>query len=88
MVSLLKLADFVCDHYPWLDRDILISGVILHDIAKTTELGIDNGKGWVFGFFYQHDKFGESDKVTTGGGTYYQPDSERALMGISITKQF
>ncbi|RTZ91895.1 MAG: hypothetical protein DSY92_03570, partial [Planctomycetota bacterium] len=43
MVSLLKLADFVCDHYPWLDRDILISGVILHDIAKTTELGIDNG---------------------------------------------
>ncbi|MDE0960601.1 MAG: HD domain-containing protein [Planctomycetota bacterium] len=43
IVSLMNMADMVCDHYQWLDRDILISGVILHDIAKTAELGIENG---------------------------------------------
>jgi 3'-5' exoribonuclease len=43
MVSLMNMADMVCDHYRWLDRDVLISGVILHDIAKTAELGIENG---------------------------------------------
>ena len=41
--SLVKLADQVCDHYSWLDRDILIGGVILHDIAKTAELDVENG---------------------------------------------
>ena len=43
VISLVQLADKVCDHYPWLDRDILIAGVLLHDIAKTEELGIENG---------------------------------------------
>lgn len=43
VISLVNLADLVCDHYTWLDRDILVSGVILHDIAKTSELGIENG---------------------------------------------
>jgi len=43
MVSLMQMADLVCDHYKWLDRDILITGVILHDIAKTAELGIESG---------------------------------------------
>jgi len=43
VISLVNLADKVCDHYPWLDRDVLIAGVLLHDIAKTEELGIENG---------------------------------------------
>ena len=43
VMSLVQLADKVCDHYPWLDRDILIAGVLLHDIAKTDELTIENG---------------------------------------------
>ncbi|MAW76260.1 MAG: hypothetical protein CMJ95_02560 [Planctomycetes bacterium] len=43
VVSLVTLADRICDHYSWLDRDILIGGVILHDIAKTAELGVENG---------------------------------------------
>ena len=43
VISLVQLADMVCDHYRWLDRDILIAGVLLHDIAKTEELGIENG---------------------------------------------
>jgi 3'-5' exoribonuclease len=43
VMSLVNLADRVCDHYKWLDRDILIAGVLLHDIAKTSELGVENG---------------------------------------------
>jgi 3'-5' exoribonuclease len=43
VVSLLTLADRVAAHYPLLDRDLLITGVILHDIGKTRELSWDIG---------------------------------------------
>ena len=45
VASLLGLANATAAHYPELDRDLLITGVILHDIGKTEELryvrGID-----------------------------------------------
>jgi 3'-5' exoribonuclease len=37
-VSLAKLADSVAAHYPELNRDLLVSGALLHDIGKTFEL--------------------------------------------------
>ena len=43
VVSLLTLADRVATHYPLLDRDLLITGVILHDIGKVTELRWETG---------------------------------------------
>jgi 3'-5' exoribonuclease len=46
VVSLLGLAERVAEHYPLLDRDLLLSGVILHDIGKTRELS------WAIGFDY------------------------------------
>lgn len=46
VVSLLGLADRVAAHYPMLDRDLLLTGVILHDIGKTRELS------WTIGFDY------------------------------------
>ena len=46
VVSLLTLADRVAFHYPLLDRDLLMTGVILHDIGKVTELR------WGTGFEY------------------------------------
>jgi 3'-5' exoribonuclease len=46
VVSLLALADRVAAHYPLLDRDLLITGVILHDIGKIRELS------WAIGFDY------------------------------------
>jgi 3'-5' exoribonuclease len=46
VVSLLEMADRVAEHYPLLDRDLLLTGVILHDIGKTRELN------WVVGFDY------------------------------------
>jgi 3'-5' exoribonuclease len=43
VVSLLSLADRVAAHYPILDRDLLVTGVILHDIGKIRELCWDTG---------------------------------------------
>jgi len=43
VVSLLGLAERVAAHYPLLDRDLLITGVILHDIGKIRELEWETG---------------------------------------------
>ncbi len=43
VVSLLGLADRVAAHYPMLDRDLLITGVVLHDIGKIRELTWETG---------------------------------------------
>lgn len=36
--SMLHLAEMVCVNYPYLNRDLLIGGVLLHDIGKVVEL--------------------------------------------------
>jgi 3'-5' exoribonuclease len=46
VVSLLTLADRVVPHYPLVDRDLVLTGVILHDIGKVRELS------WEIGFEY------------------------------------
>jgi len=46
VVSLCTLAERVAAHYPLLDRDLLLTGVILHDIGKLRELS------WEIGFEY------------------------------------
>jgi len=46
VVSLLGLADKVVPHYPMLMRDLVLTGVILHDIGKIHELA------WSTGFEY------------------------------------
>jgi 3'-5' exoribonuclease len=38
-VSMLGLADRIAAHYPELDRDALLLGVLFHDLGKTLELG-------------------------------------------------
>jgi 3'-5' exoribonuclease len=43
VVSLCSLADRVVPHYPLLDRDLVLTGVILHDIGKIRELSWDVG---------------------------------------------
>ncbi len=43
VVSLLTLADRVAPHYPALQRDLLLTGVVLHDIGKVRELAWDVG---------------------------------------------
>ncbi len=46
VVSLLGLADKVVPHYPILMRDLVLTGVILHDLGKIRELA------WTTGFEY------------------------------------
>lgn len=37
-LSMLRTAEFVAELYPFLDRDLLYAGIILHDMGKITEL--------------------------------------------------
>ncbi|MBO7387702.1 MAG: HD domain-containing protein, partial [Lachnospiraceae bacterium] len=37
-LSVTKLCNYYCKHYPILKRDLLLSAAMLHDIAKTREL--------------------------------------------------
>jgi len=46
VVSLLGLADRVVPHYPMLMRDLVLTGIVLHDIGKIRELA------WAGGFEY------------------------------------
>lgn len=39
-LSIVKLCESVADIYPYINRDLLISGAMLHDIAKTTEYNV------------------------------------------------
>jgi 3'-5' exoribonuclease len=41
VVTLLTLADRIVDLYPDLDRDLLLTGIFLHDIGKVDELSYD-----------------------------------------------
>lgn len=43
VVNLLRLADRVAPLYPALDRDLLLIGVLYHDIGKTVELESEQG---------------------------------------------
>lgn len=39
-LSIVRLAQAVCQIYPFVDRELLISGAILHDIAKLSEFEV------------------------------------------------
>jgi 3'-5' exoribonuclease len=41
--SLVGLADRVCDHYPFLDRELVLAGLLLHDLGKIEELNFARG---------------------------------------------
>jgi len=43
VVSLIGLARAISEHYPELDADLLLAGVVLHDIGKTHELRYARG---------------------------------------------
>ena len=46
VVNLLRLADRIAPLYPALDRDLLLVGVLVHDIGKTVEL--ESAKGFSY----------------------------------------
>ena len=46
VVSLIDLMRLVASHYPELNRDLLLAGVVLHDIGKIDELSCARGFGY------------------------------------------
>jgi 3'-5' exoribonuclease len=43
LTTLARLVQQACDVYPQLDRDLMLCGVLLHDIGKLRELSCDTG---------------------------------------------
>ena len=41
--SLVELGDRISDHYPTLDRDLVVAGLVLHDLGKIEELNFLRG---------------------------------------------
>jgi 3'-5' exoribonuclease len=46
VVTLLTIAERIVDLYPDLDRDLLLTGIFLHDIGKVDELSYDRAFGY------------------------------------------
>jgi 3'-5' exoribonuclease len=43
VLSLIQLGDQLCDHYEFLRRDLLLAGLVLHDLGKIEELSFSRG---------------------------------------------
>jgi 3'-5' exoribonuclease len=43
ILSVMRLGQRVSDHYPMLDRDLVLAGALLHDIGKVQELAWEGG---------------------------------------------
>lgn len=43
VLSIVQLGDRVCDHYELLRRDLVMAGVVLHDLGKIEELSFSRG---------------------------------------------
>jgi 3'-5' exoribonuclease len=46
VVSLIDLMRLVASHYPELNRDLLLAGIVLHDVGKIEELSCARGFGY------------------------------------------
>ena len=81
VVSLLDLADRVAAHYPLLNRDLLVTGVILHDIGKLRELEWETGFDYtVEGVLLGHIQMGVDLVEKTIAGLSGFPDRLRTLV--------
>jgi len=81
VVSLLGLADRVAAHYPLLDRDLLVTGVILHDVGKIRELEWETGFDYtVEGILLGHIQMGVDLVEKTIEGLPGFPDRLRTLV--------
>jgi 3'-5' exoribonuclease len=81
VISLLGLAEKVAAHYAMLDRDLLLTGVILHDIGKIRELTWDVGFDYsVEGVLIGHIQMGVDLVEKTIAGLPDFPERLRVLV--------
>jgi len=87
VISLLKLADRVAPHYPVLHRDLLLTGVILHDIGKVRELAWDVGFEYtVEGTLLGHIQMGtELVERTIAGLPGFPPRLKTLVMHVILS---
>lgn len=78
-MSIVRLAEEVCRIYPNVDRDLLLSGAILHDVAKTWELEA-NELGLATGYSAEGELIGHLVK-----GAMYVEETAKKL-GVSSEK--
>jgi len=74
VVALLNIADRILDLYPEIDRDLLVTGIFLHDIGKVDELSYDRAFAYtdegqlvghlVMGVEMLRDKVDRTEKLT------------------------
>lgn len=48
ILSVMKLAHRIADHYPMADRDLLIAGALLHDVGKVKEIAATEHNGFEY----------------------------------------
>ncbi|MDR2867161.1 MAG: HD domain-containing protein [Acholeplasmatales bacterium] len=77
--SMLKLADAMIDEYPYLNRDLMYAGIILHDILKVEEITGVDGSYTLQGTLIGHLISGAMEIKVTSKALGYD-DSEEALM--------
>ena len=81
VVSLLRLGDRVAAHYTLLDRDLLLTGIILHDIGKIRELSWDIGFDYTIeGVLLGHIQMGVDLVEKAIAGLPQFPDRLRTLV--------
>jgi 3'-5' exoribonuclease len=44
--SVMRLGERICEHYPWLDRSMVVLGLFLHDSGKVVELVGEEAPGY------------------------------------------
>ncbi len=57
-LSIVRMCEDVCRLYPFVDRDLLICGAMLHDISKTEEFIVSESTGLAEGYSVQGNLLG------------------------------
>jgi len=79
-LTMLKLADGFIQVYPFLNRDLLIAGIILHDVTKTLEFDSYEGSEYTIqGRLVGHITLGANEIALTAAKLGYS-DSEEAML--------
>lgn len=80
--SIVKLCEAICKVYPFVNRELLISGAILHDIAKTVEFDVRD-TGIASGYTVEGNLIGHLVKgamMIADAAKVLGTDSEKSLL--------
>jgi 3'-5' exoribonuclease len=86
-LSMANLCDYLADHYPYVNRDLLLAGALLHDMGKVAEYDVDNSfafteDGRLVGHIVRAVTFIEKGAAELGG---FPPDDLRHLIHLVLS---